>query len=252
MIRPKFVWPSLTTAPLWLAAAAPLARTTAARTTTATVSSRVKRMRSIFFMASFRLTLLGLETPAGGTYSRGASRGESGNRRALGGVSGTREVSHTERRRRDEPKTAQQVLTQRRGGSGREEGADRRLDAVAPAEAPDGDVLVVNYDRLREVKRRYEPGQRLSSEPQDRAVGWSGAVDGNTVGGAVLCSPGSTGRRRPSSDGAHARPGPARRPHRPALPGRMGALRLPRGRGGSRPGDVRASSGPTALAPTRR
>src|SRR5215207_5277378 len=126
MIRPKFVWPSLTTAPLWLAAAAPLARTAPARTTTATVSSRVKRMRSIFFMASFRLTLLGLETPAGGTYSRGASRGESGNRRALGGVSGTREVSHTERRRRDEPKTAQQVLTQRRGGSVREEGADRR------------------------------------------------------------------------------------------------------------------------------
>src|SRR5262245_37519791 len=114
MIGPKLLWPSLTTAPFRLAAEAPPARTAAASTTTATVSSRVKRMRSIFFMASFRLPSLGLETPAGGTYSRRriarAVREYARPRRCLRNTKG----SHTERRPRDEPNTAQRVLTQRR------------------------------------------------------------------------------------------------------------------------------------------
>ena len=57
--------------------------------------------------------------------------------------------------------------------------------------------------------------------------------------------------RPPSSDAAPARPRPARRPPRPALPRRVGALRLARGRRGSRPGDLRARARPPAPAPQR-
>ena len=52
-----------------------------------------------------------------------------------------------------------------------------------------------------------------------------------------------TGSRQ-SVDAAHARPRPTRRPPRPALPGRVGALRLAGGGRGSRAGDVQ----PRALA----
>ena len=58
-------------------------------------------------------------------------------------------------------------------------------------------------------------------------------------GPALSMLGGRPGLRRPHPDGAHARSRPARRPSRPALPGRLGALRLARGGGGPRPGDVR-------------
>ena len=68
---------------------------------------------------------------------------------------------------------------------------------------------------------------------------------------ARLCSPGRIGRRRPGPHGAPARPRSARRPHRPALPGCVGALRLAPGRGGSRAGDLREGARPSASAPQR-
>ena len=53
-------------------------------------------------------------------------------------------------------------------------------------------------------------------------------------------------------DGAHARPSPARRSSRPALPSRVGAVRLAGRRRGSRPGDVLACARPPAVASPRR
>ena len=70
-------------------------------------------------------------------------------------------------------------------------------------------------------------------------------------GARGLCSAGRIGCRRPSRDGASARPRTTRRSSRPALPGRLGALRFARGRGGSRPGDVRARARPPAVSSQR-
>src|SRR3954451_18553615 len=53
------------------------------------------------------------------------------------------------------------------------------------------------------------------------------------------------------ANGAHARPCPAWRPPRPALPGRLGALRLARGGRGPRPRDLRAPARAAAPASQR-
>src|SRR3954454_6438110 len=50
---------------------------------------------------------------------------------------------------------------------------------------------------------------------------------------------------------AAARPAPARRPPRPALPRRLGALRLPRGRRGPRPGHLRPRARAAAVPAPR-
>ena len=56
---------------------------------------------------------------------------------------------------------------------------------------------------------------------------------------------------QPCSDGTRARPRTARRPPRPALPRRVGALRFAGGRRGPRPGDVRARA-LAAATPSQR
>ena len=75
MIRPNLLWPSLTTAPLWLAwlaAAAPLARTAASQDEHGNreQSGETHAIDLLHGFLSETLTLWPLETPEGGGYSR--------------------------------------------------------------------------------------------------------------------------------------------------------------------------------------